>query len=300
MGRLFGRQGLLLGLFLGPALAYVIVWRIAPAFYTLYLSFTSYNLAYDSGPTWLGFGNYLRLVRDDRFRHSLLVALEFGTVATFVELAFGLSWAILLDRTLPARNLILGLCLVPMVLAPVTVGTIWYVLFHNFVGPIPYLFRILHGPEILWLSSRSTALLTIVIADVWEWTPLMLLLLLAALQGVPRETVEAATVDGASGLQVFRFVTLPQISGMIAAAAGLRFMDAFLELDKVMIMTGGGPGFSTELVSVHIYKTAFQFFTLGYAAAIVLALLLGLAVIYWFYLKTLPSPGFSASQESTG
>jgi multiple sugar transport system permease protein len=141
-----------------------------------------------------------------------------------------------------------------------------------------------HGPEIAWFSTKSTALLSLIIADVWQWTPFMALLLLAALQSVPRDTVEAAMVDGASGVRIFRFVTLPQITGMMAVAVGLRFVDAFLELDKVLIMTGGGPGTSTQLLSVHIYRTAFQFFTLGYAATIVVTLLILLALIYWWYL----------------
>jgi multiple sugar transport system permease protein len=278
----------------------VLVWRLLPALYTVYLSFMSYNLAFDPGPTWVGIRNYLQLVRDDNLLASLGVTLKFSVLATFVELVLGLGTAILLDRDLPLRNLIMGLCLVPMVLAPVAVATIWYVLLHDFVGPIPHLIRLIHGPEIAWFTTSWTALLSIIVADVWEWTPLMTLLLLAALQGVSRETVEAAMVDGASGLQVFRFVTLPQITGMIAVAVGLRFMDAFLELDKVLIMTGGGPGTSTELVSVHIYRTAFQFFTLGYAATIVIAFLVLLAVIYRFYLRALPGYAFSASERMSG
>lgn len=107
-------------------------------------------------------------------------------------------------------------------------------------------------------------------------------------------------VDGASGVQVLRFVTLPQISSMIAVAVGLRFMDAFLELDKVMIMTGGGPGASTETISMHIYRTAFQFFTLGYAAAIVLTVLLGLVLVYRFYLKGILTPEVATRQTTAG
>jgi multiple sugar transport system permease protein len=287
MGALFGRQRLWLGLLLLPALAFIAAWRLLPALYTVYLSFTSFNLAFDPGPVWVGARNYLHLLHDDKLLSSVGVTAEFSIAATLLELILGLGTAVLLDRRLPLRNLIMGICLVPMVLAPVTVATIWYVLLHDFVGPIPHLIRLMHGPEIGWFSTKWAALASIVIADVWEWTPLMTLLLLAALQGVSRETVEAAMADGASGVKVFRFVTLPQIAGMIAVAVGLRFVDAFVELDKVLIMTGGGPGTSTELVSVHIYRTAFQFFTLGYAATIVITLLLLLALIYWVYLGIL-------------
>lgn len=298
MGTLFPGQRRLLGILLIPGVVYVVVWRIVPAFYTVYLSFTSYNLAFDRAPTWAGLDNYFRLFGDPKFLNSLWITLKFSISATFLELSVGLGVAILLDRRLPARNVILGICLLPMVLAPVAVATMWYMLFHNFVGPIPHLIELANGPEIRWLSSKGTALLAIIIADVWEWTPLMMLLLLAALQGVARDTVEAAMVDGASGVQVFRFVTLPQITGMVAVAIGLRFMDAFLELDKVMVMTGGGPGTSTELVGVHIYRTAFEFFTLGYAAAIVVFVLIGLAGVYRLYMRALPIPGLFVSSRS--
>ncbi|HYM90957.1 MAG TPA: sugar ABC transporter permease, partial [bacterium] len=146
-----------------------------------------------------------------------------------------------------------------------------------------------------WLSTPGTALIGLVAADVWEWTPLMGLLLLSALQAVSREMVEAARVDGASGLQVLRYVTLPQIAGMMAVSAGLRFMDAFRELDKVLIMTGGGPGTSTDFLSMHVYKAAFRFFTLGYAATVVVVTLLFLAVVYGFYLRAVRNLAISYS-----
>ena len=291
MGRLFGRQRRSVALFLVPGLAYVAVWRLLPALYTGYLSFTSYNLAFDSEPAWAGLANYVHLASDAKLHASLVVTLQFAVIATIVELSLGLVAALLLDRQFAGRNIVLGLALMPMVLAPVTVATIWYILFHRFVGPIPYLVRLAHGPEVAWLSKKWAALGGVVVADVWQWTPFMTLLLLAALQGVPRDAVEAAMVDGASGWRLFRFVVWPQIAGMAAVAAGLRFMDAFQELDKILVMTGGGPGTSTELVAVHILRTAFQFFTLGYAAAIVVGLLLVVGGLYGLYLRRLSGGG---------
>ena len=132
------------------------------------------------------------------------------------------------------------------------VGTIWYILFNQFVGPIPYLLQLAHGPDIPWLTTPGTALFGLVVSDVWEWTPLMALLLLSGLQAIPNDMVEAAMVDGASGFKLFRFITLPQIAAMMAVAVGLRFMDAFRELDKVIIMTGGGPGTATDFLQ-HAY-----------------------------------------------
>jgi multiple sugar transport system permease protein len=291
VGRLFGRQQRMVWLFLVPGIAYVALWRLFPALYTLYLSFTSYNLAFDPVPSWAGLANYEHLVRDAKLHASGVVTLQFAFLATLLELGLGLLTAVLLDRPFAGRNVVMGLVLVPMVLAPVTVATIWYVLFHRFVGPIPYLFRLLHGSEIGWLSGKWSALGRVIIADVWQWTPLMTLLLLAALQSVSRETVEAAMVDGAAGWRVFCHVVWPQIAGMASVAVGLRFMDAFQELDKILVMTGGGPGTTTELVAVHILRTAFQFFTLGYAAAIVVGLLVVIGLVYGIYLRRLSEAG---------
>jgi len=282
-----GRGRSFLLVFLLPAVVYVIAWRVVPALYTVYLSFTSYNLAYDPGPRLAGVANYARLARDSGLLSSFTVTMEFTVIATAAELLLGLAAALLFDRDMPAKNLLLGIFLIPMVMAPVVVGTIWYILFDKIVGPIPYLLERAHGPSIPGLATPGTALFGLILSDVWEWTPLMALLLLSALQAIPKDTVEAATVDGASGPKLFRFIVLPQIAGMMAVAVGLRFMDAFRELDKVIIMTGGGPGTATDLLSMHVYKAAFQFFTLGYAAAIIVTALVFLAVIYALYLRAL-------------
>jgi multiple sugar transport system permease protein len=274
-------------IFLLPALLYVTAWRIIPALYTAYLSFTGYNLAYDPSLDLVGFANYARLVRESGLLSSFIVTMEFTIIVTATELGLGLLAALLFNRGMPMRNLILGVFLIPIVLPPVVVGTIWYILFNQFVGPIPYLLQHAHGPDIPWLTTPGTALFGLVVSDVWEWTPLMTLLLLSALQAIPNDIVEAAMVDGASGFKLFRFITLPQIAAMMAVAVGLRFMDAFRELDKVIIMTGGGPGTATDFLSMHIYRAAFKFFTLGYAAAIVVTALAFLAVIYAFYFRAL-------------
>jgi multiple sugar transport system permease protein len=148
-----------------------------------------------------------------------------------------------------------------------------------------YLFEVLGAPEFQWLSKPLTAFAGLVVADAWEWAPLAALLLFAAMQAIPREQHEAARVDGASSLQLFWHVILPQITGMIVVAGGLRVMDAFLELDKVFVMTGGGPGTSTQFVSYYVYKQAFQAYELGYASTVITGLLALLTVVFAFYLR---------------
>lgn len=268
-----------------PAILYIAVWRIAPALYTIWLSLTQYNLLYDAQPEWNHLENYRRLLQDSGLLDALRLSAIFALAATAVELLVGLLAAAFFDSDPPARNLLLGVFLLPMIMAPVVVGTVWSALFDQTVGPIPYLFELLHGPSIQWLATPLTALFSLVAADAWEWSPLMALLLFSAMQVIPREQYEAARVDGATVAQLFLRITLPQVTGMVGVAAGLRFMDAFLELDKVFVMTGGGPGTSTQFVSYYVYKQAFQSYELGYASTVITGLLGLLAVVYALYLR---------------
>jgi multiple sugar transport system permease protein len=273
-------------LMVAPAVVYVIAWRLAPAVYTLWLGLTQYNIVYDVAPRWNHFANYAQILRDGALRQSLGLSAEFAVIATAAEVAIGLAAALFFDTDPPGRNLLLGVFLLPMIMAPVVVGTAWGTLFDRTVGYIPYVFQLLHLPQPQWLATPGTAMFALLIADAWEWAPLVTLLLFASLQAIPREHFEAARVDGAAGWQLFRRILLPQIGGMVLVAAGLRLMDAFLELDKVFVMTGGGPGSSTQFVSMFVYKQAFQFYELGYASAVITVLLAGLALAYWLYLRS--------------
>jgi len=279
-----GRGRLYFALLMFPAILYVVVWRIAPALYTIWLSFTRYNIVYDPGPEWNHLENYLRLLHDSGLLESLRISAVFAVAATGIELLVGLGAAAFFNSDPPGRNLLLGIFLLPMIMAPVVVGTVWTILFDATIGPLPYLIQVLHGPQIEWLTTPLLALSGLVVADAWEWSPLLALLLFAAMQTIPREHYEAARVDGASGWQLFWRIVLPQIRGMVVVAAGLRFMDAFLELDKVFIMTGGGPGASTQFVSYYVYRQAFQAYDLGYASTVITGLLAFLAVVYALYL----------------
>jgi multiple sugar transport system permease protein len=268
-----------------PAVLYVAAWRLGPALYTLWLGLHQYNIVYDAAPRWNHLANYPQLLRDGALRQSLGLSGEFALIATAAEVVIGLAAAVFLDTDPPGRNLLLGVFLLPMIMAPVVVGTAWGTLFDRTVGYIPYVLQRLNVPQPQWLATPGTAMFALLIADAWEWAPLVALLLFAALQAVPREHFEAARVDGASGWQLFRRIILPQITGMILVAAGLRLMDAFLELDKVFVMTGGGPGSSTQFVSMFVYKQAFQFYELGYASAVITVLLAALGAAYWIYLR---------------
>jgi multiple sugar transport system permease protein len=206
-------------------------------------------------------------------------------LATAIETAIGTGLAIATDRHFKGKDVVQGTLLMPMFLTPVAVGTIWYILFEPGIGPINYLLTLLGLPTPNWLGDQSLALWSIIISDIWQWTPFVYLLVLSALQGVPLDVIEAAKIDGARDYQIIRRVTLPLIKGTILVAALLRAMEAFRVFPKIYVMTGGGPGRATESGSILIYKTAFRFFEMGYAASMTIIMLILLIMIYGYYLK---------------
>jgi multiple sugar transport system permease protein len=190
-------------------------------------------------------------------------------VAVLIELALGFSIAMVLFHHLQRRRLVLTLLMVPMMLAPVAIGLIWKLLLQGDFGMMTYYLRwvgLLGDQEVL-LSNPDLVLPTIIAIDIWQWTPFVVLVMLAGLMSLPREPFEAAIMDGARPLQIFRDITLPLLRPVIALVVLLRGIDAFKEFDKVFILTGGGPGTATELLSIYTYRMNFKNWDLGYGAA---------------------------------
>ena len=223
---------------------------------------------------FLGGGNYLKVLQDARFWNSLKQTgiLMVGTIS--IEFILGLAIAMLFFGEARARKFLVPTILLPMMIAPVIVGYMWRLLYQVQSGPINYLLlRIFAIGPFAWTSGVSTALPSIVIADVWQWTPFVMLILLAGITSVPQELFEAAEVDGASGWQRFIHVILPMIRRIIAIVVLFRILDTFRMFDKIYIMTVGGPGSATETVSFYAYLSGFKYFRIGYAAAMSFILL---------------------------
>jgi len=271
--------------FLIPACAYLVIWRIAPLGFTIFLSFTSWDFMRAAMPTVIGWANYGKLFLESQFYHSLKVTLIFTGAALALESSIGIGIAILLDREIRGKSVWRSLITIPMMLTPVIVGTMWYILFHQSIGPINYFLKVMGIIPPNWLGDRRIALFSIVAADVWQWTPFIFLLALSALQTVPKQLYDAAKIDGASGTQIYWYVSLPVIKATLLIAVLLRSMDALRIFDKIFVMTGGGPGVATESLSVFIYRTAFQFFKMGYAASMVVVFLIIVSFLYWRLMK---------------
>ena len=257
-------------LLLTPSLVLLLLILVGPFFYMVGASFTdlSFSIPGRDG-NFVGFDNYRRLVRDDPvFWSSFLLTLRFVVWAVAVEFVLGFALALLLYHHVRRRRFLLTGLLVPMMLAPVAVGLIWKLLLQGDFGMLTYYLRAFGVIDVrtALLSSPDLVLATIVAIDVWQWTPFVTLVMLAGLLSLPREPFEAAVMDGARPHQVFRDVTLPLLRPIVALVLLLRGIDAFKEFDKVFILTGGGPGSATELLSIYTYRVNFKNWDLGYGA----------------------------------
>ena len=286
LGRLFDRG--IAPLFLVPALLFLLVLLVGPFVFMVGVSFTdlSYALPGRDG-NFVGFDNYRRLMQDDPiFWDSFATTMRFVFGVVTIEFVLGFALAMFLFHHVQRRRFVLTLILVPMMLAPVAVGFMWKLLLQGDFGMLTYYMRAVGLLDLrtALLSNVDLVLPTMMAIDVWEWTPFVTLVMLAGLLALPREPFEAAIMDGARPIQVFRDVTLPLLRPIIALVMLLRGIDAFKEFDKVFILTGGGPGTATELLSIYTYRINFKDWDLGYGAVsafmVYLVVLILCAVFY--------------------
>lgn len=278
-------------LFLWPTLALLIAFNVFPLFYSLYLSFTDFSAISDKAPNWIGLQNYRDILNDDQrwiyFRNTgryVLLSVSLQTIT-------GFGMALLLRNKFRGSGLVTTLILLPMMSAPVVVGLFWKLIYNPGFGIFNYLlgFPTGRGPD--WLGSPQLALWAVVIVDVWMWSPYVMLLCLAGLSAIPDYLYEAAEIDRANWFYTFRRITLPQVAPLLLIAVLFRTIEAFKTFDLVMGLTGGGPGDTTELVSVDLYRLAFQGqYNTGKSSAlayIVLVIITGVSNIYVRYLNRL-------------
>lgn len=268
-------------LWLAPALIVLGALSIYPLLFAVQVSFRT--------PSGYGFGNFSRLINDRLFLISLFQTLVYTAGALAVEFGIGLGLALLANRQFRGRGLLRSVLLIPMLLPPVVVAVIWRLILNPEFGVLNGTLRLLgiDTAPLTWAAAENTALPSVMLVDIWEWTPFLFLLLLAGLQSLPVEPFEAATVDGASKWQILRHLTLPMLKPVIAIAVLLRGMDLLRVFDQVFILTQGGPGFATETVTLYIYRTAFRFYNFGYAVVMSFVLLIATTVIARSFLRLL-------------
>jgi len=245
---------------------------IYPFIYGLYLSLCDYTII--MGASFRGLGNYIELFSDPAFLHSLKITFIFVFSAVALEFLVALGIALLVNRQFWQKRIFVSLIYIPMIMAPIVVALMWRMIFSPEYGPLNYFLSFFHltEREIAWLSESNYALFSLILVDVWQWTPFMFLVLYAGLQSVPPELIEVAQIDGGSRWNVFRYIILPFLYPFIVLGFLFRVMDAFKIFDSISVLTKGGPGTATQAVSWLSYLHGFTYFRLGYAAAMSLIL----------------------------
>lgn len=267
-------------LFLLPSMLVMVLILLVPIIMGLRLSFFEWllrNVADD--PVFVGMRNYIELFKSQNFRASVSVTIRFVLSVVVIEIVVGLILALLLESGLKGLRFFRTLFVLPIMVAPVVVGVMWRFMYNPAYGKINYFITSMGFEPVGWLSNPDIALFSVIIADVWQWTPFVFLLALAALQGVPQDLSDAAVVDGANYMQKLLRVKLPYIASILGVTAILRLIDAFRSLVVIFNLTYGGPGVSTEVMSLHLYKSAFVSQRLGLASAIAVLLLLLIVIL---------------------
>jgi multiple sugar transport system permease protein len=263
-----------------PAVLAILVLIVAPVMANFVLSLYDYFVG--GSPRFIGIANYERAFTDARVWNGIRNTFYFTFTAVPLQLVLGVAIATLFNRDFPGKGLARTVILLPMVATPVAIALIWALMFNPSLGVLNYFLEGLGLERSLWVAQSSLAIPSLVLVDTWQWSPMIALILLAAMQSVPAELYEAARIDGASGWQSFWRITIPSIRSAIVVALILRAVDALKTFDIIYVITEGGPGIASETLNVLAFKTGFNFFHAGYAATLLIFLMftvLGIAVL---------------------
>ncbi|MGI9334781.1 MAG: carbohydrate ABC transporter permease [Gammaproteobacteria bacterium] len=255
-------------LLVAPAFLVLFLLTVYPFGYMLWISLHQWPILPTLPRPFVGLATYAYIFRDPEFWNSMAVTAVYMAGSVSIQLVLGFFLAVLLHTPHPAVRLFRLPFMIPVFVAPVVVGLIWKFMYGYDLGIINYLLRSVGFQGVNWLGSQGTAMVSVIIVDVWQWTPFTMLIVSAGLASLAPEPHEAAAIDGASRWQVFRFVTFPMIAPIFTVALLFRVLDAFKQFDIVYILTRGGPGNATNLLAYNIWRKGFFENQLGYAAAL--------------------------------
>lgn len=252
-----------------PTVLTLLAITIYPIFYSFYMSFNKWRLGGDE-VEFVGLENYIRIFADSGFYSSLSRTLIYAFGTTIIAFILGVAIALLFSRDFWAAKFVRGLILMPMMVTPAVVGFMFIMIYNGDYGILNYTLKMLGviNNNIVWLGEPTLAFISAMTTDIWTMTPFITLLTVAGLQSLPKEPYESATVDGANSLQMFVYITLPLLKNILFVAFTLRLIIALRTFAKLYILTGGGPGGATELLSLRIQKIAMQYFQVGRASAL--------------------------------
>lgn len=256
------------GMLMLPTVVVLGVISMLPFFYNIWIGLHDYYLLYPQDMTFIGLKNYLNIILDPSFWSALGRTVYFSGIGVSLELALGMGIALLLSRDFPGKGVMLTLLLMPMVLTPIAAAYMWRIMYSPSLGIINYLLSFLHIRGLEWTADYNLAIPSLILVDVWQWTPFMALILSAGLMSMPTELFEAAVVDGATSWQCFRHLILPLLKGQIMVALLIRLIDSLRTFDIIYAMTGAGPGHASETLNLYVYFTAFRDLDMGRASAL--------------------------------
>lgn len=240
---------------------------VFPWVFTLWMSLFDWKIG--DRPAFVGLANYAGLATDSRFLESVVHTLVFTALAVILPLVLGTVAALVFAENFPLRGVVRSVFVLPMMATPVAIALVWTMMFHPQQGVLNYLLGLVGIPPSEWVYSPALAIPCLVLVDIWQWTPLVMLVVLGGLAALPTEPLEAARIDGATRWQAFRHVTLPLLLPFILVAAVIRTIDALKTFDTIYVITQGGPGTASETINLHLYLQAFSYYQMGKASAIV-------------------------------
>lgn len=266
-----------------PTVIFVLGMIVFPLAYTFRLSFFEWGMSKNVPMKWVGLTNYIELLSDERFTLAVGRTFIFSGAAILFEVLLGVSIALFLSRDFVGKNVVKTAFLLPMVATPVAIGLIWTLIYEPTIGIANLVLQKIGIAPLVWLGSEHTALMSLVIVDVWQWTPMVLLITLAGVTSLPGEPFESAVVDGATKWQILWKITLPLLRPTILVAVLLRLIDVLKTFDIIYATTQGGPGFATETMNILAFKQGFEYFQFGKASAVLVlffTIVLAIAVLF--------------------
>jgi multiple sugar transport system permease protein len=259
--------------FPAPAVAVLFLIIVLPIAFNLYLTFTKWTVGLGQ-PQFIGFDNFVEAFGDERVWNGVRVMIYFSGASLALELGLGLLIAIYFNRAFRGSEAVQAIYIIPFAATPVAVALIWRIMLNPDIGVINYMLRSVGLPPGLWVSNEHMVIPTLVMVDVWKWTPMITLIVLAGLKSLPPDPYEAARIDGANPLQIFWYITLPLIRPVLIAALMLRSLDNLKEFDLIYTITQGGPGIASETLYLYSYNVSFGYFKAGYGSALMVVVFL--------------------------
>ena len=254
-------------IFTVPTIIFVLGMVLFPIIYTFALSFHSWRMSANIPWDFIGLDNYIDLFSDSRFLDSVWRTFFFSAIALVFEVVLGIAIALFLNRTFFGKNIVKTAFLLPMVATPVAIGMVWKLIYEPNIGILNTVIRDMGGPKIDWLGNSDIALYSLIVVDIWQWTPFVMLIILAGLTSIPTDPYESAMIDGANRWQIITKITLPLLRPTIYTAVLLRLIDVLKTFDIIYSMTQGGPGYATETMNILSFRQAFEFMQFGQSGA---------------------------------